>query len=64
MPVMNGIELIEALRADRRWSRLPILVFSAASTIAPPAGVPVLPKPVNADLLLSTMRRHLRSQSD
>lgn len=64
MPVMNGIELIEALRADRRWSRLPIVVLSAASTIAPPAGVPILAKPISAERLLSAMHKHLAGRAD
>jgi len=29
MPVMNGLELLEVLHADHRWSRLPVVVLSA-----------------------------------
>ena len=29
MPVMNGFELLDVLRADPRWARLPVVVLSA-----------------------------------
>lgn len=29
MPVMNGLELLEVLRADGRWSNVPVVVVSA-----------------------------------
>lgn len=59
MPVMDGVELIEALRRDSRFQRLPVIAFSAASTVAPPAGVPLLAKPIGIDRLLAAVRSHL-----
>ena len=56
MPVMDGVELIERLRADPRYAALPIIVFSAASTVAPPAGVALLKKPIPTVELLAALR--------
>ena len=56
MPVMDGVELIEIMRADPRYAALPVIVFSAASTVSPPAGVPFLRKPIRAAELLSALR--------
>ena len=57
MPVMDGVELIEALRQDPRWARLPVVAFSAASTIAVPGDVPLLHKPIGVKLLLATVQQ-------
>jgi CheY-like chemotaxis protein len=56
MPVMDGVQLIEALRCDSRYARMPVIAFSAASTVAPPAGVPVLRKPIGIEQLLTAIR--------
>lgn len=56
MPVMDGVELIEKLRADPRYAALPVIVFSAASTVAPPSGVSLLRKPIPTVELLSAVR--------
>jgi two-component system response regulator MprA len=29
MPVMNGLELLQVLKADERWARIPVVVLSA-----------------------------------
>jgi CheY-like chemotaxis protein len=58
MPVMDGVELIGAMRADQRWARLPVIAFSAASTIALPEGVPLLHKPVGVGSLLAAVERY------
>jgi CheY-like chemotaxis protein len=52
MPVMNGIELIARIRSDARWSRLPIVVMTAAGeriigVDVDDLNVPVLSKPVD-----------------
>lgn len=44
MPRLNGAELIDAIRADPRWSRLPVLMVSAYP--APSAGA--VPRPAEA----------------
>jgi CheY-like chemotaxis protein len=57
MPVMDGVELIEAMRKDPRWARLPVVAFSAASTIAVPEDVLLLHKPIGVKLLLATVEQ-------
>ena len=57
MPVMTGAELIKALRADERFARIPVVVFSAASAAAPPEGVRLLRKPIGIEEMLSTLRQ-------
>jgi CheY-like chemotaxis protein len=56
MPVMDGVELIEALRQDPRYARLPVIAFSAAAVVSVPPGVPVLSKPIGVDPLLDAIR--------
>lgn len=60
MPVMDGVELIEALRGDDRFSAIPLIAFSAASTVSPPADVPFLAKPIGVEPLLAAVRAHAR----
>jgi CheY-like chemotaxis protein len=61
MPVMDGVELIHAIRRDARLARLPVLAFSAGSTLAPPPGVPLLQKPIGLQRLLDAIRSHTAS---
>jgi CheY-like chemotaxis protein len=56
MPVMNGIELIDRLRASQRWAGLPVIFLSASTTVTPPDGVVVLRKPIALDKLIETIR--------
>ncbi len=63
MPVMDGVELIEAMLRDPRYAAVPVIAFSAASTVAPPAGIPVLQKPIGIDGLLAAVRAHARGGS-
>ena len=58
MPVMNGWELLGQLRAHADWSRIPVLITSAEATDGHQA-LPMLPKPFNADQLLSMVRQHM-----
>jgi CheY-like chemotaxis protein len=60
MPIMDGVELIEVLRLDPRYATLPVVAFSAASTVAPPDGIPLLQKPIGVEPLLSAVRAHAR----
>lgn len=64
MPVMDGVTLLRRLRADRRFARLPVLVWSAD-----PAGrfrdLPAdacLLKPVPPDRLIAALARLLQPQ--
>jgi CheY-like chemotaxis protein len=56
MPVMSGWELLQIVREDERWSRIPIIVLSAVRT---PLGLPHLAKPLSVDVLLDTVARVL-----
>jgi CheY-like chemotaxis protein len=58
MPVMNGPELIDALKQDPRFLALPIVAFSAASTVTLPPEIPLLQKPIGLTALLSTVEKH------
>jgi CheY-like chemotaxis protein len=56
MPVMGGVELIEAMRRDPELSALPIVVSTSVPGRAP-SGVPVLAKPVAIEAVWECMRR-------
>jgi CheY-like chemotaxis protein len=52
MPVLDGWELVEALRADETLSRIHVVAMTANAFCRPPARVRVLRKPFHvADLL-------------
>jgi len=64
MPVMDGVELIARVRADTRWSHLPIVVMTAAGdriigVELESLNVPVLRKPVDVANLAQVISRHL-----
>ena len=60
MPVMNGWELHEALRADPRLAHLPVCIVSACAMerAMPADAIGVLPKPVHLDRLLKFVQQH------
>jgi serine/threonine protein kinase/CheY-like chemotaxis protein/DNA-binding MarR family transcriptional regulator len=53
MPVMNGWELLEALRADDEFATIPVVVVSAVSERSKVAASRVLRKPVEVGTLIS-----------
>ena len=59
MPRMNGFEVLEALRAEKRWARIPVVVVSAnRGYSAHDLGVlSVLRKPFELDDLVEALRR-------
>jgi CheY-like chemotaxis protein len=57
MPGLDGLGLIARLRSER--PDLPIVVVSAAILVSPPAGVPFVAKPFDAEHLLTTVTRLL-----
>ncbi|MGA7120197.1 MAG: response regulator [Polyangiaceae bacterium] len=56
MPVMTGVQVIEALRKDPALGGLSIVVSTSAPGRAPP-GVPVLAKPIDIAALWACLRR-------
>jgi two-component system nitrogen regulation response regulator NtrX len=62
MPGLDGLGLIAQLR--HKWSRLPIVVLSAAIRISPPAGVPFVAKPLDVETLLAVIAGIMNGQHD
>lgn len=65
MPVMDGIEMIEALKGDPNLHRVPVIFLTALSD-APHVALAItagarhfLPKPIQADKLLVLVKRSL-----
>lgn len=62
MPIVDGLGLIDSLRAGDETRTTPILLVTADGSAAlPPAGVELLRKPVNLDAVVRFVRRHARS---
>jgi CheY-like chemotaxis protein len=61
MPVMNGVELIKALRADARYRRIPVILMTGVndSMIGVRLNAPVVTKP-NFDALMPILRQYTR----
>ena len=57
MPVMNGFELIEALRADKDLAKIP-LVAVTASVETPPPGTMFMKKPFRAEAAVMLIEMH------
>lgn len=66
MPVMNGWQMLETLRADGELSKIPVVVVSAVGhpTSLPPGARSFLPKPVSVATLLAAVERHCRFPYD
>jgi CheY-like chemotaxis protein len=56
MPIMNGNELYARMKADPRYSDIPVLV-STSDPSRCPSGVPYMRKPVNLDVMFETVNR-------
>jgi len=57
MPVMDGWQVIEQLRADGRLGSGPQIVIITSAPYRAPAGLPVFPKPLDVDKVISTVQR-------
>ena len=57
MPIMNGWQVVEQLRADGRLPRLPVLITTSAAHNAPP-DLPVIAKPVELSKLIRMIEAH------
>lgn len=56
MPVMSGNELYARMKADPRFSDIPVIV-STSDPSRSPFGVPVMKKPVNLDRMFEAVSR-------
>ncbi len=65
MPVMDGLETTQRIRADERWINLPIIALTANADeyhreLCQQAGMnDFLAKPINPDLLINTLLKWL-----
>jgi CheY-like chemotaxis protein len=58
MPVMNGWELLRALRASATLAGIPVVVLSSLSGAETPAGVPAVKKPISVQALLRLVEEY------
>jgi CheY-like chemotaxis protein len=56
MPVMDGWQVIDQLRADGRLGHPQVVIITSASHRAP-AGIPVLEKPLDLDKVMTAVER-------
>ncbi|MGC9357129.1 MAG: response regulator [Anaerolineae bacterium] len=70
MPVMNGLDLLRALRSNARYAQLPVVIFTATTDpdvcdAALSAGVDAfLIRPITPQDLFDTVRRLLAERED
>jgi two-component system chemotaxis response regulator CheY len=57
MPVMTGEELLDILREQSALAQLPVLISTSAPQRAP-AGIPVLPKPIDLAAFWTWIRQN------
>jgi CheY-like chemotaxis protein len=58
MPVMNGWELLRALRASATLAGIPVVVLSSLSPEQTPAGVPAVKKPISVQALITLVEEY------
>jgi CheY-like chemotaxis protein len=56
MPVMDGWQVIDQLKADGRLGKTQVVIITSAAYKAP-AGIPVFEKPLNLDKVMSEVER-------
>jgi CheY-like chemotaxis protein len=56
MPVMDGWQVVDQLRADGRLDRTQVVIITSAPYRAP-AGLPVFQKPLDLDKVMSEVQR-------
>jgi len=62
MPVMSGPELVEAMRKVPAFAEVPIVISTSAPDRAP-AGLPIIPKPIDIDRVLDWLNRACRCKA-
>ncbi|HEY2748911.1 MAG TPA: response regulator, partial [Polyangia bacterium] len=56
MPVMNGWQMLSAMKRDATLARVPVVVISAAGDLRPPDGAAAfLRKPIRLEVLLQNV---------
>lgn len=63
MPVMTGLELLQAMQQVPALADLPVVISTSAPRRAPP-GLPILPKPIDLSALWRWMRQNCTCGSD
>jgi CheY-like chemotaxis protein len=63
MPVMSGSELLEEMKKDPALADVPVIISTSAPNRAP-AGIPVVPKPIDINLIWDWMRRSCSCAAD
>ena len=63
MPVMTGLELLQAMQQVPALADLPVVISTSAPRRAPP-GLPILPKPIDLSALWRWMRQNCSCSSD
>ncbi len=58
MPVMNGWELLRALRASATLAGIPVVVLSSLSNAEAPGDVRAVKKPISVDALLRLVEEY------
>jgi CheY-like chemotaxis protein len=58
MPEMNGWEVVSAMDADPRLSKVPVCVVTAQDRLDPPRSARLLKKPVSVAALLDAVQAH------
>jgi DNA-binding response OmpR family regulator len=56
MPIMDGSELLAELARRPSMSSIPVVVMSAASTVAPPPGIAMIQKPFGIRALYDVVK--------
>ena len=62
MPKLNGLQLVERMRAEEAWRSTPVLLMTAAydpDSLRNPTVADVLTKPLKFEVLLAAIRRVL-----
>lgn len=57
MPIMNGVQVLQQLKADEALCKIPVVVATSLPREAP-ADVPLLKKPINLGALLRLLDEH------
>jgi DNA-binding response OmpR family regulator len=68
MPIMNGWQMLQVMRADPALATLPVVMMTAGDNVHKRAleqgAIGYLPKPLDLDALLDIVRYHEREQQE